>query len=156
MAAVQRYAERFPGKRQPNRKTISRLALRLRSTGSVLPAYQTVGRGRGVEMVDVDEEILHRIDTDPMASTREIASEVEVSHWTVWRILKEGILYPYHFQRVQSLIVNDYPRRQQFCQWLLTMCDQHPDFCSSTLMTDGCCFTRNGILNFHNNNNQST
>jgi hypothetical protein len=51
---------------------------------------------------------------------------------------------------VQSLTQEDYPRRQNFCEWLLQENDQNPMFVSKMLMTDECCFTRNGILNFHN------
>jgi hypothetical protein len=37
---------------------------RLRTTGSVLPKNQDVGRGRNAGMVNVEEEILHRVDED--------------------------------------------------------------------------------------------
>ncbi|RZB40800.1 DDE 3 and/or HTH Tnp Tc3 2 domain containing protein [Asbolus verrucosus] len=101
-------------------------------------------------MVNVEEEILHRVDEDPSTSTRQIAREVGVNHWTVWRTLKESLLYPYHVQRVQSLSANDFHPRRRFCEWLVRRSDQNPLFHSEILMTHECCFTRNGILNFHN------
>lgn len=149
-AAVRRYEERFPQRRVPDRKTILAVAQRLRTTGSVLPKNQDVGRGRDARIVNVEEEILHRVDEDPSTSTRQIAREVGVSHWTVWRTLKESLLYPYHVQRVQSLTANDFCPRRRFCEWLVRMSDQNPLFHCNILMTDECCFTRNGILHFHN------
>jgi hypothetical protein len=101
-------------------------------------------------MVNVEEEILHRVVEDSSISTRQIAREFGVSHWTVWRTLKESLLYPYHFQRVQSLSTHDFPQRQRFCEWLLQKFNQDPLFHNQILMTDECCFTRDGIQNFHN------
>jgi hypothetical protein len=149
-AAVRRYEERFPQRRVPDSKTILSVAQRLRTTGSVLPKNQDVGRGRNAGMVNVEEEILHRVDEDSSISTRQIAREFGVSHWTVWRTLKESLLYPYHFQRVQSLSAHDFPQRQRFCEWLLQKFNQDPLFHNQILMTDECCFTRDGIQNFHN------
>jgi hypothetical protein len=79
-AAVRRYEERFPQRRVPDSKTILSVAQRLRTTGSVLPKNQDVGRGRNAGMVNVEEEILHRVDEDSSISTRQIAREFGVSH----------------------------------------------------------------------------
>lgn len=149
-AAARRYAERFPGRRQPYRETFSAVDRRLRETGSVLPKNQEIGRGRDPDMVNIEEHIINRVEEDPSASTREIAREVGVSHWTVWRTLRESLLYPYHLQRVQSLSPNDFIPRQNFCRWIVNSNNETPGFLSSILMTDECCFTRDGILNFHN------
>ncbi|RZC41407.1 hypothetical protein BDFB_015159, partial [Asbolus verrucosus] len=75
-AAVRRYEERFTQRRVPNRKTILDVAQRLRTTSSVLPKNQDVCRGRDAGKVNVEEEILHRVDEDPSTSTRQIAREV--------------------------------------------------------------------------------
>ncbi|KAJ4441784.1 hypothetical protein ANN_11642 [Periplaneta americana] len=42
------------------------------------------------------------------------ALQVNVPHMTVWRLLKEYQLYPYHLQRVQALSPADYPARFRF------------------------------------------
>ncbi|RZC35960.1 hypothetical protein BDFB_013078, partial [Asbolus verrucosus] len=46
LAAVQRYAEKYPNRRVPSRQTFINVDQRLRETGSVLPKNQFVGRGR--------------------------------------------------------------------------------------------------------------
>lgn len=148
-SAVRRYAERFPARHLPHRETFTAVAQRVRETGSVLPRARENGRPREVQ-VNVEENILERIAEDPSTSTREIAREVGVSHFVVWRTLKENLLYPYHVQRVQSLSVNDYLPRVNFCRWLLQQVAQNRRFHTTILMTDECCFTRGGILNFHN------
>lgn len=147
--AVVRYAERFPGRRLPHRETFIAVAQRLRETGSVLPRAREVGRPRQVRNL-VEEQVLHCVEENPSLSTREIARTVGVSHDTVWKILRENLLYPYHIQRVQALNDADYPARVNFCQWLLQQTAQDPHFPCKILMTDECCFTRNGIINFHN------
>ena len=45
-----------------------------------------------------------------------------VSSSTVWKILHEDLLYPYHIQRVQVLLPADYPSRVIFPQWYLQQC----------------------------------
>ena len=69
---------------------------RLRETGSVLPKNHKIGRGRDPDIVNVEEQIINRVEEDPSASMHEIAREIEVSHWTVWRTLQEYLLCPYH------------------------------------------------------------
>jgi hypothetical protein len=63
---------------------------------------------------------------------------VGISHWTVWRTLQENLLHRYHIQRVQSLSPNDFAITENSL------------FHATILMTDECCFTRDGILNYHN------
>ncbi|RZC40028.1 hypothetical protein BDFB_015094, partial [Asbolus verrucosus] len=63
--------------------------------------------------------------------------------------LKENLLHPYHIQRVQSLSPNDFPPRR-FCRWFQRKITDNPLFHATILMTDECCFTRDGILNYHN------
>jgi hypothetical protein len=64
----------------------------------------------------------------------------------VWRILHHNGLYPYHLQRVQHLLPNDYEQRLQFCNWLQT--NWHS--LDNNLFTDEALFTRDGINNTRN------
>ncbi|KAJ4450932.1 hypothetical protein ANN_02367 [Periplaneta americana] len=99
---------------------------------------------------EVQEEILEAVDMTPSISTRRVALQVNVPHTTVWRLLKEYQLYPYHLQRVQALSPADYPARVRFCQWFLQQCGVNPNFPALVLFTDEAQFTRDGITNFHN------
>lgn len=70
---------------------------------------------------------------------------------TVWRVLREKLLYPYHIQRVQVLLPTDFEPRIRFCQWFLDACIENPEFTSVVRFTDEAKFLREAITNFHNN-----
>lgn len=95
--------------------------------------------------------MLFLIEEDPSLSTRTIANQEGLSHSTVWRILHEMLLYPYHIQRVQALEEGDFPLRAQFCDWFEEQRVAVHYFEKKILFTDEAGFTKNGIFNFHNN-----
>ncbi|KAJ4451919.1 hypothetical protein ANN_03397 [Periplaneta americana] len=143
------YQERYPQRQCPDRKTFVRLHYRLCEYGK----FNSPGLGRGrprSTTPEVQEEILEAVNTTPSISTRRVALQVNVPHTTVWRLLKEYQLYPYHLQRVQALSPVDYPARVRFCQWFLQQCGVNPNFPALVLFTDEAQFTRDGITNFHN------
>jgi hypothetical protein len=37
-------------------------------------------------------------------------------------------LYPYHVKKVHCLQPGDLPRRQEFCEWILTQDEAQPNF----------------------------
>jgi len=90
------------------------------------------------------------VASNPGTSTRRISSAEGVHHSTVWRILQEDWLYPYHLQCVQGLKPEDLPCRVRFCHSCLEQCVRHPQFLWNLLFTDEAMFTRDGIFNFHN------
>nr|CAH7729109.1 unnamed protein product [Callosobruchus chinensis] len=65
----------------------------------------------------MEEAVLNEIERNPETSTRKIAHELNITHVTVWQILRHQQLYPYHMQRVQALIPRDLPLRVDFCNW---------------------------------------
>ncbi|KAJ4426443.1 hypothetical protein ANN_27257 [Periplaneta americana] len=143
------YQERYPQRQCPDRKTFVRLHYRLCEYGK----FSSPGLGRGrprSTTPEVQEEILEAVNMTPSISTRRVALKINVPHTTVWRLLKEYQLYPYHLQRVQALSPADYPARVRFCQWFLQQCGVNPNFPALVLLTDEAQFTRDGITNFHN------
>ncbi|KAJ4435483.1 hypothetical protein ANN_18099 [Periplaneta americana] len=146
------YQERYPQRQCSDRKAFVRLRYRLCEYGK----FNSPGLGRGrprSTTPEVQEEILEAVNMTPSISTRRVALQVNVPHTTVWRLLKEYQLYPYHLQRVQALSPADYPARVRFCQWFLQQCGVNPNFPALVLFTDEAQFTRDGITNFHNNDN---
>lgn len=150
LEAVRRYQARYPNRRQPSANTFSRLHQRLHETGVLQPKFADCGRYRTQRITDAEDDILQMVDEDPSLSTRNIARDTGVSRHTVWRTLHENLLYPYHLQRVQCLRPEDYPRRVEFCEWLLQRHRQDQEFISKILFTDEATFTRRGIANYHN------
>ncbi|KAJ4434371.1 hypothetical protein ANN_22931 [Periplaneta americana] len=107
------YQERYPQRQCPDQKTFVRLHYRLCEYGK----FNSPGLGRGrlrSTTSEVQEEILEAVNMTPSISTRRVALQVNVPHATVWRLLKEYQLYPYHLQRVQALSPADYPAQVQF------------------------------------------
>ncbi|KAJ4435025.1 hypothetical protein ANN_23598 [Periplaneta americana] len=143
------YQERYPQRQCPDRKSFVRLHYHLCEYGK----FNSPGLGRGrprSTTPEVQEEILNAVNMTPPISTRRVALQVNIPHTTIWRLLKEYQLYPYHLQRVQALSPADYPARVRFCQWFLQQCSVNPNIPALVLFTDEAQFTRDSITNFHN------
>lgn len=150
LEARRMYAQRYPNNRLPCSDTFTKLHIRLQETGTFAKSKNIIGRPRTVRNPQLENQILQIIDQHPETSTRNIADEVNVSNKTVWNILKDNLLYPYHIQRVQHLLPTDYPLRIQYCQWILHKIAINPNFTANILFTDEANFSRHGIMNFHN------
>ena len=147
------YAARYPNRQLPCARTFARIHQRLRENGTFDRSTRDVGRPRAVRSTRLEERVLHVVDENPSESTRRIAVRERVSHMTIWRILHDTLLYPYHFQRVQGLTVADFEPRRIFCQRMLQQCAVFVNFLACILFTDEAGFTRDGIFNFHNSHN---
>ncbi|CAG9835855.1 unnamed protein product [Diabrotica balteata] len=97
-----------------------------------------------------DKGILEIIEEVPGTSTRVIAVQINVPHLRVCRHLKDQLHKPYHLTTVQELLVEDYPKRIGFCDWLLMEYTQNVNFIRNILFTDEATFSRNGIINHYN------
>jgi hypothetical protein len=118
-AAVPEYPNRFPNQLQPDHDTFLRLVNRARETGSLTSIRKGIaGAPRRARQDDLEEEVLRALEEDPNASIRSVALACDASKSTTHRIIKAN-LHPYHYQRVQHLREEDFPRRVNFCQWLL-------------------------------------
>ncbi|GFY25307.1 DUF4817 domain-containing protein [Trichonephila clavipes] len=146
--ATQRlYAEKHPVRRTPAHTMFARLHQQLCGTGSFQKAART----------ELNEEIvLDMVETTPSLSTRGIANEIGISYSSVWRILDDSALHPFHYQYVQSLKECDFAPRQAFPQWYLQQRIANPFFEASVLFTDEASFSREGIFNTHNSHSGSS
>lgn len=144
------YQERFPNSRMTNHKMFERLHRHLCENGSFIASCDGRTGTRTVRHPNMEETILNIVDETPRTSTRAIARRVHVSQPTVWRVLNEERLHPFHIQRVQALQASDYPLRVEFCQWFLQQCALQPDFPAYVLFTDEATFTQEGVFNVHN------
>lgn len=149
-AAETEYAERFPQRRTPNRAVFSEAFRRLRENGSFAQAPRAMGIFAALVDDHRTEEVLDHFDTDPETSTRRAAAELGIPRMTVWRTLKADGRYPYHKQKTQELLPEDYPKRIQYCEWLLLQQAEDPRFTNKILWTDEATFTRKGIFNSRN------
>ncbi|XP_066590841.1 histone-lysine N-methyltransferase SETMAR-like [Prorops nasuta] len=147
--AARIYQERFPNRRHPNRKIFVAIAQRLRDTGSLKPEAPP-GKSRSTRSVEFEESVLECVRKAPEKSTRAIARELHVDRMSVWRVLNEEGLHPFHLRQVQELTGSDFERRVHFCSWFMHKCAENPNFSRHVLFTDEACFTRNGYFNSRN------
>lgn len=143
------YAARFPARRHPDRGIFSRIHLRLCESGS-LKRQGGSGQPFSVRSVEFEEEVLQRVEENPYTSVRAIAYAMGAAAPTVWRVLHDQQLYPYHLQKVQAMGPEDYPHRLRFSRWWLQQNLRQPDFGRYVLFTDEACFTRDGFFNSRN------
>lgn len=141
------YQELYPQLKVPNVKTFTRVHQRLRTTCSL---RQTKSGGYDQRDPDLVVKIMQHIEEDPSTSTRAIAAAEGVSRNTVWKILKEQQMHPYHFQRVQALEAGNLEGRLTFLTWMLQQISADRHFSSKILFTDKATFTKHGVQNCYN------
>lgn len=147
--AEREYAIRYPDRRHYTRKVFRRMATRLRQTGSVQPIPVPIRR-RPIRNEDNIINVLAYVEAEPHVSIREISTEVGVSVASVFRILSDFNLHPYHLVLHQALSDTDFDRRFDYCNWLRDMCNENLRFLSQVLWTDEATFTSCGRVNLHN------
>lgn len=147
--AMRIYAERYPNRVIPHHSMFTRLHNRLGETDSFKKLTTQNARPQTVTP-EMEEQVLNEIEENSTTSTRNIAQTLQISHTTVWKILKRNLLYPYHIQRVQALLPGDFPRRVALCRWMHECIRQDVSFLRKVLFTDEANFSRDEIMNFHN------
>lgn len=145
------YQERYPNRIIPDARMFSRIHIRLHETGSLSIDNSSKGAHSTMRTPELEEAVLNTVEEHPETSTRKIAVMLNVSHFLIWKIIVDNLLYPFHIQRVQALLPRDFPSRLNFCRWFLEKLAEDPLFKSKILFTDEANFSRNSIRNFHNN-----
>jgi hypothetical protein len=118
LLAKRQYQERYPERRQPERKIFEKLMERFQRTGSV--AYNKNTRKERVLTEENQLNVLLTVAENPHIGQRSISLEVDVERRTVQRILKAHKMHPYHIQLFQELFPEDYQRRLEFCLCVIT------------------------------------
>ena len=146
LEARRRYSE-IPRQQLPNHQTFVSVDRRMRQYG-IRPGPHS---GRPLaHAVHIEEHVLDLVYRGPAISTRQISATLGFPQSTVWRLIRRQQLYPFHLKKVQDLTPADYPRRQQFCQWLRQCQANDPMFIWRILFTDEAMFTHGGVINSHN------
>lgn len=140
-----RFLLRYPNSSPPSLRRILRVYQNLLDFAS----FHVPAHARGSGRSPVYPRRLYRLIKrffyeNPQASTRQAARRFNVSQYYVWKLLNASGMYPYHFQRVQDIVLADYRPRRDFCNWLLQNLHQN------ILWTDEATFTRIGLFNVHN------
>ncbi|KAJ8967976.1 hypothetical protein NQ317_000800 [Molorchus minor] len=90
-------------RRLPDLRTFTNCHCHLHEYGKFETVTKNAGRSRDIRNPVTKEQILNLIDENPRLGTRQISNNLGVSQSTMWRVLYEFRLYPYHVQHVQGL-----------------------------------------------------
>ena len=143
------YEEKYPQRVIPHHGIFARLHQRLAETGKF--SKNTTDVGASVKVTPEEEEaVLNYINENPTTSIRKMALALNLTHSTIWRLLKKHLLYPYHIQKVHALLPTDFPLRVAFCRWFQDRIRANRPFLAQVCFTDEANFSRDAIINFHN------
>ena len=104
----------------PDQKQFARVVDRFLERGNV---QHKKSSGRPVSQV-TDENarrVKDIIENDSTKSIRQISTDLNLSVWTVWQLLRRTLkLFPYKPKNVQPLTQQHRDQRLEFCNWVLT------------------------------------
>lgn len=132
-----------------SKSTVERTIRRYNETGSVKDRPRT---GRPISATNADNSLnvlLSFID-DPHSSTRKISQEHEISTMSVYKILQTNGFHPYKVKLVHELNEDDFDRRVEFCEDMMSRIDDDHNFPSRIVFSDEATFELHGTLNRHN------
>lgn len=142
------YKQSYPQRRQPNVKAFRRAQERFSETLSA--SYKKHTMTRYVLNENLQENVVLSVVEHPGLGQRKLGEILEVSQTTIHRALKLHNIHGYHYQKVQHLRAEDFPRRMLYCQWALNKITDDRRFFSKVLFTDESYFSNNVLPNMHN------
>ncbi|KZC06777.1 hypothetical protein WN55_07550 [Dufourea novaeangliae] len=142
------YAERYPQRSHPTRRTFKYLYDKLRTTGSL--THRKNSRQKQVTNEETEIGILATVVRDPCVSSRKITRESGVSQRSVIRVLRRHKYHPYHISLHQELTGTDFMNRIEFCRWTQLQIQRNNSFINWILFSDEATFTNYGNINLHN------
>jgi hypothetical protein len=107
------------------------------------------GRDRIVRTVGLEENVLDAVANNLRTIIRTVAQEFRIRASTMWRVLREQLIHPFRFQKVQNMNRNGFDQRVQFYRWFLNSTQQNERFLKLILFIDEASFTREGMFNTH-------
>lgn len=148
LLATRIYLERYPNRRQPNRRAFEKLMERFQTTGSV--AYNKGERTKRVLTEENQLNVLLTVTENPHIGQRDISNQLDIRRSSIQNILKENKMHPYHIQLLQELNEEDFQRRIHFCEWAQEKMRLQRNFAHLILFCDEATFHKNGNVNRHN------
>lgn len=145
---VRAYNEKYPNRLRATRDIVRRLIKNCEQHGQ----FRAVKRKNCWVVGDEDNviNVLAFFHASPTASIRDAVRGLNIGKGSILKILYSNNWHAFHYQRVQHLQNNDGMRRIEFCEFILTKIQEHPDFLNNIIWADEAKFTRNGCYNRHN------
>lgn len=144
--ASELYFQRYPERRQPDKRIFKKLDSNLIEYGCFVKPRRKYEKNNEEREVNT----LGYIQAHHESSLRQIENEIGVPKTTAGRILKKYKFRPYRTSVRQKLYPNDFLRRTQFAQWYIGKCNEQPNFYSKVIFSDEARISSAGIFNRHN------
>lgn len=143
------FNEIYPNREPISQSVVSKTLKRFSETEHVRDVPK-VGRPKVASNDDKKLDVLLELVDDPHSSTRQLASNHDVSKGSIHRILKKEKQHPYKPILVQALSEDDFDRRVEFCEYMMERCNNEADFVNNIIFSDEATFYLNGTVNRHN------
>ena len=151
--AERMYLNQYPERRQPNRRTFSKLVSNLKEYAAFKKPVLSRQKPCNEEKVI---NVLLAVTENPGISTRKIEQNIGVAKSTAQFILNKHKFHPYKYRICQGLRPGDAERRRTFCEWYTRKCQEFEDFPYQIIWSDESRVTKNGIFNRRNHHYWAT
>lgn len=139
----------FPDRAPITKSTVLKTVKRFQETGSVKDRPRS-GRSKTATDEDTRMIVMQSFVENPHASTRKVAKQLNISHFSVHSNLQLEKWHPYKMILVQELKENDYARRIDFCDKMMRLYDIDRTFFDNIIFSDEATFQLTGEVNTHN------
>jgi len=129
--------------------TVKRTVDRFQRTGLIKDAPRS-GRPKNANNVEKALDVLLTVTDNPHTSVSRAAQANDISATSVRRILKKHHYHPYKIHLVQELSEDDYDRRVEFCDTMMTRLADNHQFFNWICFSDEATFELNGSVNRQN------
>lgn len=132
-----------------SRGTVSKTIRRFDDIGSVRNR-PLAGRPSTATNEEKSLDVLQSFVENPHETLRSAALQHDIHHTSVLKILKRNKFHPYKMRLVQELNEDDPDRRIEFCETMMEMITENPQFLGNVVFSDEATFQLNGNVNRHN------
>lgn len=147
LEVVRLFREKYPNLPPISQGTVSKIEKQFRQNGH-LRSIQA--KRRSAMDDDTKVNVLLKIQESPSISSRQVATENDISQTSVLNVLKANKYHPYKITMVQELTEDDPDRRLQFCESMMDLLDRNVLQSENILFSDEATFTLHGHVNRQN------
>lgn len=144
------FNERYPHLTPMTKKTFRRMETNFIQFGNVKSTRPRAKPVTDEEANEINVLAYFSPHVNPYGSIRSAVRDLNLSYYTVQKILSKHKMHDYSLTTVQNLHPGDNERRMEFCEQMLVKLQEDPQFLKKIIWTDESKFSREGIVNRKN------